>query len=181
MPRVLSLFFLLLLAALPLSAQGVEPYSYDVGLLGGMGGSLDAEPDTGLTNSAFGAHALMVIERFTLVGVRAARIELDEDQGFAPGLGKGQLEYAALVGEYRYPKGFYDVGIYLGLGGYRVTGEFPDGEERSDTALGVAFGVTGEFELYRWLYLVADINAHYAFLEDANLFGGALIGLGFRF
>lgn len=182
MPRALSLLLLLLLAlaAAPLAAQG-EPYSFDLGLAYGMGGSLDLDPDPGLTNSAFSAHALMVVERFTLVGVRAARIEFDDDEGFGPGQGKGELEYAALVGEYRYPKGYYDVGIYLGLGGYRVSGELEDGEVLSDTALGVAFGVTGEFKLYRWLYLVAEVNAHYAFLEEANLFGGATVGLGVRF
>ena len=51
----------------------------------------------------------------------------------------------------------------------------------SRSAVGFAFGVTGEFQLYRRLYLVGEVNAHYVFFNDANLFGGALAGVGFRF
>lgn len=179
--RALSFLFLLALAATPMAAQGTEPYSFDLGLLGGVGGSADLKPDPGLTNPAFSAFALMVTERYTLVGVRAGRIEFDESKGFGSDLAKADLEYAALVGEYRYPKGYYDLGVYLGLGAYRVKGELPDGEARNETAVGFAFGLTGEFRLYRRLYLAAETNVHYAFLDEAHLFGGASIGLGLRF
>ena len=181
MPRALTILLLVAFAAAPLAAQGTEPYSFDLGLLGGTGGSVDLDPDPGLTNPAYSAFALMVTERYTLVGVRAGRIQFDESKGYGKDLVKADLEYAALVGEYRYPKTFYDLGIYLGVGAYQVQGELPDGKEQNDTALGFAFGLTGEFRLYRSLYLAAETNVHYAFLDEAHLFGGAFVGLGVRF
>ena len=53
--------------------------------------------------------------------------------------------------------------------------------DSNETAVGFAFGLTGEFRLYRRLYLAAETNVHYAFLDEAHLFGGASIGLGLRF
>lgn len=181
MARFLPILLLCALAAAPVAGQGMETYNFDIGLLGGMGGAFDLSPDPGLSNSAYQLYASMVTERYSMVGVRAGRIVFDDSVGYGPDYVKANLEYVDLVGEYRYPKGYYDVGIYLGLGGYRVDGELPSGKKQSETAFGLAFGITGEARLYRRLFLVGEINGHYALLDRANLFGSALIGLGLRF
>ncbi|MCL4839546.1 MAG: hypothetical protein KJ058_16455 [Thermoanaerobaculia bacterium] len=184
MARKTAPLLLALLAALSLageaSARNLESYLFTAGVLGGRGGSFDLEPDPGLSNPAWSAFAGMATDLQTQVSVRLGRLEFDEEAGFGD-LEKADLEYAVLAGEYRFPKSWYDVGVYLGLGGYRVDGRTAAGESVDDSGLGIAFGVTGDYRLWRNLFLTAEINAHYAFIDRASLFGTALAGLSIRF
>jgi hypothetical protein len=166
----------LLLAALPaLPARGVEPYLIEVGVLGGLGGPFDADaPDPGLGNRSLQLGFGVLTEPRTLVAVRVGRVELDEPLG---GLAEPELEYATVAGEYLVYDGWYDSGIFLGLGGYRLTSA--GGAE--DTSLGLTVGVTGDFELTRWLSVVAELSGHWADLESSQFFGLGHAGLAVRF
>ena len=63
------------------------------------------------------------------------------------------------------------MGVYLGLGGYRLDGYDAAGERDDHSALGLAFGITGDYRLWRNLFLSAEITGHYVFLDRTNLFG----------
>ncbi len=78
----LRLKTLMLLSALSLgaiaaplaAAEQQESYTFTLGLLAGIGGSLDAEPDPGLTQSSWAIAAGMITAPRTLVVVRAGRL-----------------------------------------------------------------------------------------------------------
>jgi hypothetical protein len=156
-------------------AAAVEPYLVSVGVLGGLGGPLDADqPDPGMDHPAVQVDVGLLTEPRTLVMLRLGRVEFDEPLGdrFEP-----RLDYATISGEYRLFDGWYDSGIFLGLGGYRLGSE--GGEE--ETAVGLTVGVTGDFELTRWLSAVAELSGHWADLDDNQFFGLGHAGLAVRF
>jgi hypothetical protein len=162
-----------LLIAAP--AAAVEPYLIEVGVLGGLGGPLDADrPDPGLGNQALQVDVGLLTEPRTVVVLRVGRVEIDEALG---GLAEPELEYATISGEYLVYDGWYDSGIFLGLGGYRLSADGAD----EDTSLGLTLGVTGDFEVTRWLSVVAELSGHWADLESNQFFGLGHAGLAVRF
>ena len=175
----LALLVLFVVAAAP--ARASEPYVVSVGLLGGIGGPLDADdPDPGTSQQALELQVGLVTEPRTLLQLRVGRIEFDEDDLlgdiFAP-----QLEYVTIGGEYRFYKNWYDSGIFLGLGGYRLTGEDFGGGSRDETAIGVTGGVTGEFEITQHFALLGQISGHYVDLDQSQLFATAMGGVAVKF
>jgi hypothetical protein len=181
-PRALgaaALVALALAAAAP-AAEAVEPYLFTVGVLGGIGGPLDAdEPDPGIDQQSLQVQVGMLTEPRTLVMLRVGRLEMD-DEARLGGLSAPSLEYATIAGEYRFYKEWYDSGIFLGLGGYRLEGEQGGGTE-SDTSVGATLGVTGEVEVTRYLSIVAELAGHWADLDAAQLFGAGHVGVAVRF
>lgn len=182
MKRILTLLAFVLAVALgsarPAASQ--ENYTVQFSLLGGLGGAFDLSPDAGLDNDVREIAAAFVSDYKTLVGVRAGRMSFDGEQGFG-GLAQADLDYLVVAGEYRYPATYYDVGVFLGLGGYRVDGRDAFDEESRDEALGISFGVTGQFRIVRHLSLVGVLEGHYAFFDEANFFGAGLVGLAIHF
>jgi hypothetical protein len=171
---VLGLVGAVLLAAAP--AQAVEPYLLSVGVLGGIGGPLDADdPDPGADHGALQLDVGVLTEPRTLVVLRLGRTEIDGTLGtvFEP-----TLEYATLAGEYRLYEGWYDSGIFFGLGGYRLRGSEEDEDE---TSVGVTLGVTGDYQVSRWLSVVAELSGHWADLESNQLFAFGHAGLAVKF
>lgn len=170
-----------LLVAVP--AQAADPDLFSIGLLGGAGGPLDADPpDPGLSHRSLEFQLGIVTEPRTLLQVRLGRIDFDSaDQlgdFFDP-----QLEYATISGEYRFYRNWYDSGIFLGIGGYRLSGLAggPTGADDDDTALGVTGGVTGEFELTRRFALLGQLSAHYVDFDESPLFASGLAGVAVKF
>ena len=162
------------------AAHAVEPYLVSIGVLGGLGGPLDASaPDPGIDQQALQLQVGVLTEPRTLVVLRAGRLEMDDDARLGS-LAAPTLEYATIAGEYRFFENWYDSGIFLGLGGYRLEGE-RDGVTTDDTAVGVTVGVTGEFELTRYLSVLAEMAGHWADLDDSQLFGVGHVGLAVRF
>ncbi len=172
---LLLLFFC---GASVLSAQ--ETYTMTVSLLGGVGGSGDADPGSGFGNTAFQAGFALVTEPQTAVGVRLGRLDLSGEERFGE-LAEAQVDYAQIGGEYRFHEGYYDSGIYLGLGGYRLRGDRPDGREASETALGGELGLLGDFALTRNLAVRVEVSGHYVLFDDARMFAMAQAGLALRF
>ena len=164
-------------------AHAAEPYVFSVGVLGGIGGPLDADdPDPGTSQRSLELQANLVTEPRTLLALRLGRIEFDD----ADQLGAfhaPELEYATISGEYRFYKNWYDSGIFLGLGGYRLSGNARDsgGGSREETAVGLTAGVTGEFEITQHFALLGEITGHYVDLDENNVFATAMGGVSVRF
>ena len=163
------LFLVLVLLALPGAAGAQDLYNFTVGALGGLGGSVDAEPGDSLTNTGFQLNLTMVTEPRTHVGFRLGKLALDEDEFFGS-LSDAELSYATIGGEYRYRETYYESGIFIGLGGYRLEGTSFDGRDESDTAVGLTVGATGEFPINRWLGVLVELSGHYADFDEAQFF-----------
>lgn len=164
------------------AARAQELYTFTVGALGGLGGSLDADPGDDLGNSGLQLNLGLVTDPKTHLTLRLGRLDLDADESFGTLVG-AELDYATIAGEYRYTHSFYESGVYFGLGGYRLSGELPGlpaaGEE--ETGFGAALGLTGEFGLTRRLGLLIEISGHWADLEQAQVFLMGHVGLAFHF
>ncbi len=177
-------FVLTVLACLGLSvapAQAQETYTITLAALGGLGGSIDAKPGDDLTNQTLQLTAALITEPKTHLGVRLGRIELDDSDPIGS-LTKANLTYVNVAGEYRFSHSFYESGIYLGLGAYRLEGNsLADGSDRSDSAFGGVLGLTGQFELSRHFVVLIDLAGHWANLDEEQIFATGLIGVGFRF
>lgn len=168
--RLLSrLFLVLALSALPGPAGAQELYNFTVGAMGGLGGSVDADPGDSLTNTGFQLNLTMVTEPSTHVGFRLGNLALDDDELFGS-LSDAELSYATIGGEYRFREPYYQSGLFVGLGGYRLEGTAFDGSDESDTALGLSIGATGEFPLTRWLGVLVELSGHYADFDEAQFF-----------
>ncbi|HXT19841.1 MAG TPA: hypothetical protein VN923_03745 [Thermoanaerobaculia bacterium] len=179
----LALFALLVAVAAAAPARAAEPYVFSVSVLGGVGGPLDAdEPDPGTSQQTLELQLGLVTEPRTLLQLRVGRIDFDEDDRlgdvFSP-----QLEYATIAGEYRFYKNWYDSGVFLGLGGYRLSGDssFVGGRSREETAVGITGGVTGEFEITQHFALLGQISGHYVDLDQSPIFATAMGGVSLRF
>ncbi|HYG61017.1 MAG TPA: hypothetical protein VEL74_00425 [Thermoanaerobaculia bacterium] len=178
--RLLAAFFLVSALLLsPAISGGQELYTYTVDLLGGIGGSPDVEQGDGFDNTGLQVNLSMVTEPGTHVGVRVGKLGLDSDEFFGS-FEEAELSYLTLAGEYRFPQTYYESGIYIGLGGYRLEGT-RFGEDDDDTAPGLSLGVTGEFKFNRWLGLLIELSGHYVDFDEAQLFGMAHGGLSVHF
>jgi len=160
-------------------ARAVEPYLVTVGVLGGVGGPLDADdPDPGNSQRALELQLGLITEPRTLLQLRLGKIDFDEADRLGDFLAP-EIEYATLSGEYRFYRNFYDSGIFLGLGGYRLTGTSSGGNDK--TALGLTAGVTGEFEIVSRFSVLGQISGHYIDFDEAQLFATAMAGLSIKF
>jgi hypothetical protein len=178
-PRLGTGILLAALLLLPGAARAQEPYTFTVGLLGGIGGSLDADPGDDLGNTGFQLNLAMITDPRTHVGVRLGKLALDSQESFGT-LTEADLSYVTVAGEYRFAETYYESGIYAGLGGYRVEG-VRGGKDESETSLGLTVGVTGEFRVTRWLAVLVELSGHYANLDEAQLFAMGHGGIAVHF
>ena len=177
--RLTRLFVLAALLLLPGAARAQELYTFTASVLGGLGGSLDADPGDDLGNTGFQLNLTMVTEPRTQVGFRLGRLGLDSQDRFGS-LSEADLSYVTVAGEYRFPQSYYESGLYLGLGGYRLEGT-RGGQDESDTAVGLTLGVTGEFKVTQWLGVLVELSGHYADLDEAQFFALGHAGLAIHF
>lgn len=157
-----------LLLAFPAAGRAQELYTYSLGLLGTMGGSPDAEPGNSLTNTGFQLNALMVTEPRTLVGFRAGKLALDDD-GLFNDLTDAELTYATIGGEYRAKQTYFESGLFVGIGGYRLEGNSLLGSEKN-SSWGVNVGFTSEFFITRRVGVLLELSGHYADFDDVQFF-----------
>ena len=182
---VLALAALAVLAALlaPGAVEAQETYTFTVGAFGGLGGSLDAEPGDEIDNTGFQLDFGVVIQPRNHLMLRIGRLDLDSADRFED-LTAAELTYATIGGEYKYRHSYYDSGIYLALGGYRLEGDAAfagaDADEE-ETAIGLALGVTGEFPITRWLGFQVELSGHYVDFERASLFAMGQAGVVVHF
>jgi len=168
------------LLAAPEDASAQQLYSFTVSAAAGFGGSLDADPGDEITLGSYQFGASIVTEPRTFVGVRIGRIGFDDDEPLE-GLFDADLTYLTLAGEYKFDQTFYEGGMYVGFGGYRLEGIDGAGSSQDDTSFGLAVGVTGEFPITRRFGVVVEFAGHYTDLEQTQVFATGLAGLAFRF
>lgn len=179
--RLVPFVIALAAVAAPLAAaEQQESYTFTLGLLGGVGGSLDADPDPGLAQRSWELAAGMVTAPRTLVVVRAGRLSIEGDPAFER-FSKADLEYVNVAGEYRFAQPTYDYGTYVGIGYYRLNGDLLAGGEDSESDLGIVLGLTGDFDVTRYLSIIGEVSGHYVFLGDASIFAMANVGLAVHF
>ncbi len=166
---------------LPAAAGAQELYTYTVGVLGGIGGSIDADPGGSFTNKSFQLNLGMVTEPHTHLIVRAGKLSLDQDSLFGQ-LRDANLDYVTIGGEYRARQAVWESGLYLALGGYRLNGiQATTGRDRTETSVGLALGATGELPINRHLGVLAEVSGHYIHFRDEQFFTMAHIGFALHF
>jgi hypothetical protein len=165
---------------LPAVAGAQELYTYTVGVFGGLGGSLDADPGDSVTNTGYQVNLGLVTQARTHLVLRTGRLALDEDELFGS-LRDAELIYATIGGEYRSRQDVYESGMYIALGGYRLEGTTAAGSDSRETSLGLTIGVTGELPIRRWLGLQAEISGHYIDFDESQIFAMGHAGLTFHF
>lgn len=177
---------LLALGSLAGDAQAQSPYDFTIGVMGGIGGATDAEPDSGLTN--LGLQVLFGIKKDnnTRFSIRAGTMELDDDGAVGLfGAVDTNLTYLTLSGEYLYTEPSYESGIFVGLGLYEVSDglEFDGTTFRSfdESTVGLTLGASGDFQIGDHWSVLGELSGHYADLDYARFFVMAHVGFGFHF
>lgn len=184
--RSQTLAVILLAGALvtPVAAVAQELYTFTGSFLGGLGGSFD-ENDAGFGNPSFQLGFSNVIEKRTHVGFRLGYVGFDSDS-YVGELKGASLAYLNVSGEYRSAKSsfsgsFVDSGIYIGLGGYQLSGDTDDGGSESGSSIGLVLGLTGDIEVSPSFAVRLELSGHILSSDVARYFGLAQVGLAYRF
>jgi len=164
--------------AMSSAANAQDSFTFFASAMGGFSGSFDSSGE-GFGHDAWQLAAGMVTSDRTLTMVRAGKLELGDQQ--ATGLTHTELRYAIVAGEYRFRTSAYDTGVFVGIGTYRLRGDLPGGGSSHDSAIGAALGFTGDFDVTRHFSLVGELDFHYAFLEQTQFYGAALVGVAVHF
>ena len=162
----------------PAAAEAQEDQPLEATLLFGLGGSFD-EDQSGLGNSGYQLGLSLGIARRTKVGVRLGEIDYDAGD-FIASIAGPTFSYVTVGGEYTFGERYYESGVYIALGAYKLEG-LQGGQPFDDTTVGVALGVTGEFEITRRLGLVLEGAGHFADFGAARYFITFHGGLGYHF
>ena len=160
------------------AATAQERYSFTASLLGGFGGSLDADPDPGFGNQTFQLGFSWITQPRTSVGLRLGSVDFGDET--LDRVTDADLTYLTIAGEYRTRDRFYDSGVYIGLGVYSMDALASTGSV-SEEAVGLTIGVSGDFPVTpRWSVLI-ELAGHYAELDQTQLFVNGLVGVAYRF
>jgi hypothetical protein len=170
-----------LLAAALAGAARAQDYPYRASLLYGLGGTLDGGDDdsSSLDHGTYQLGFSWSSGWDILAGVRVGQIDYGDDEGIGGRRG-ADLTYATVGGEYLFNEGYYTSGVYFGLGWYDL-GEDDLGELPSDSAIGLALGLTGDFRLTRRFSILVELSGHYTDLDDADLLAMGHAGVAFSF
>ncbi|RMH15677.1 MAG: hypothetical protein D6696_20005 [Acidobacteria bacterium] len=162
---------------LPAAAHGQVQYNYLVGISAGIGGTSDADPDPGFDGTNFQALFGLRLDNQSYFTARLGRLQLaaSDDSG---GRFDADLSYLILGGEYRFAEAFYESGLFFGLGAYDLEG---DDLVADESGVGLAVGVTGDFEINDRWSVIAELAGHLVDLDYSNFFVTGNVGVGFRF
>lgn len=165
---------------LPTTAGAQDLYTFSASALGGFGGSPDATPGGSVDNPSFQLGFAVITEPRTHVGLRVGQVSFGKDE-LLEGLLNADLTYATLAGEYRFDQRFYEAGMYLGIGGYKLEGTRPGAGSYDESALGFNLGVTGEFSINRRFGVLVELSGHYTDLEEVQFFAMGHAGVVMHF
>ncbi len=168
----------LVLAGAPAWPQ-TDATSFEVGLAGGLGGALDADPGSGLDATTLQLRFSWVTDLHTKLAIRAGTLDFGADEQLEL-LTDAELQYLTIAGEYHFRDRFYDSALFLGLGYYELSG-LRDGVDASDSNVGFFLGALGDFPLTRRLSFTIELSGHYAEVERVQLFLLGHAGLSFHF
>lgn len=180
--RSLPLLAIPLVTAAVLLVPGVaaaqEDQPLEASVLLSFGGSVD-QNQSGIGNGGFQVGLSLGVAPRTKVGLRYGEIEYDPGERVSTVLDP-VFTYVTVGGEYTFSERYYESGIYLGLGAYRLEG-LQGGVPLDESTLGLTLGVTGEFELTRRLGLVLEMGGHVADFGPARYFVTFSGGLAYHF
>ncbi len=163
-----------------------EDFTYTILLEGGVGGPVNEEPgDSTGFETGFQLGFSVVAADGVHVGGRVGRIEYEPGDVLGPFI-EPTLDYFTVGGDYRFSDRFYQSGVFLGLGYYRLEGDVLTDisgttTELDETGVGLAVGVTGEFELAPKVGFQIEIIGHITDLDANDLFATAHAGFAFHF
>jgi hypothetical protein len=161
-------------------ALAAQEATWTLSALGGLGTSIDESGSAGLGLQAGGA---LVVDRQTNIWLRVGRLEFDTGSGTGD-LTDATSTYFNIGGEYQFFEGYYDSGLFLGLGAYDLdaTRVGPvGGEAVGDTVLGLVLGVSGEFKVTPKFALLVELAGHILDSDDAQILGTAHAGVAWHF
>jgi len=174
------------LLVLPATATVAQSYSYTIGGLVGVGGSLD-ENDAGFGQPAWQVTFTSDIAEKTYFAARLGGMYWGSEDKVEEVTGPSLL-YVTLAGEYRetrasFSGGFVEPSVFVGLGFYNLDGTNDEGKGVSESAPGLVVGLNGDIPLSskRYLALRLELSAHYAALDSSQLFTMVHLGLSYRF
>ena len=165
-------------APAPVAAQ--ERGLFVASATGGLAGAFDSVGEKAFDHSARQLAAGMLTDDRTWTMLRYGRIDLDEEE-LPIGRLRSEVEYLNVAGEYRFRQPAYDFGLFVGVGGYRLDADRIGGGAEEEEAIGIAAGLTGDFDITARLSFVAEIDVHYVFFRETNSYGAALVGLAVHF
>ena len=167
-----------------MATRAQELYSFTGSLMLGLGGSFD-ESEAGFGNPSFQLGFSHVLENRTHVGFRLGYLGFGSND-YVGELKGADLTYLNVSGEYRASKGSFsgslmESGVYIGLGGYQLSGDTDDGRSESGTSIGLALGLTGDIEISPSFAVRIELSGHILSSDVARYFGLAQVGVTYRF
>jgi hypothetical protein len=164
---------LCLLPTTSFAQQGNSGYTLALSLV--LGGTSDASPDPGFDNLGFQAMFSFETSPHLLVAGRVGLLPLETDEGSAF---DADLTYLTVGGEYRLSEGYYESGLFIGLGIYDLAG---DRFVEDETSVGLNLGVTGDFRINGRFSFLAELMVHAVDMEYTNFFVTANAGIAYHF
>jgi len=162
------------------AARAQDRGIFTVAALVGVDGAFDSEGDRTFDHAASALVLGMRTGDRVWTSLRFGRLALGDEE-LSVGRLDSRVDYLVVAGENRFRQEAYDFGVFLGLGNYKLDADLVAGGSESEQALGIALGFTGDFDLTRRISIVAEIDAHYVFFEETNLYGAALAGIAVHF
>ena len=180
-PLVLAI--ILAVTLMPVDAQA-QDVGITLALSGGVGGSPDSD---GYGGSGFQLLAGMEFSPRTLTAVRFGELSTDLEftTDSATFVEDADLTYLTVGTEYRRGADYYDSGLFIGIGYYKLEGTRPSGLPTGDLpidedSLGLSMGVTGDFRINKRFSALVEISGHYADFDDVQFFLMGHVGLAFK-
>lgn len=171
------LFLAFTLVAVPAAAEssGLQLIAVGAGVHAGID-----QDEHEIDSPAFQLTYGIEIEPEVRLGVRAGRLGFDDERRVDRRTGV-EIDYLTVAGEYLIDEPAWRSSFFIGVGGYRISGD-PDGTvDDTATEIGLILGTNAEFELTRRLGLLLEVAAHHADFEDDQLFAQATAGLAWHF
>lgn len=168
---------LVFLAALAGPASAIEPTTWTVTLSGALGGTEDAEPSPGYGMNGFQIGFAMATDPGGRLGVRYGQLGLDDPTG---SWDQADMDWVTMGGEYWFGGDWFDSGIFLALGGYRLDG-LQQGVVADETTWGLSMGTTAEWRLSKNFSVNGELSGHWADFSDAQIFVLGTLGVGVHF
>jgi hypothetical protein len=190
-PRVSTACFsapfaaVLLAAALALAPAPAraQDYTWTLSVMGGLGGAL--ESGGGGAETGFQVGFGLQFEPGANVWAHFGQLDFETGTGVGE-LTDGTISYFNLGGEYLFAEGYYDSGVFLGLGlydleGRRVLAPGVLAPSSSDSVIGLVLGATGEFKITPSFVFLAEVSGHVLDSDDLRILGTGFAGFGLHF
>lgn len=169
------------IAVLLPAALEAQESTWTLSALGGLGAAIDEGGSAGFGLQVGGA---LVVDRQTNIWLRLGSVGFDTGDD-AGALDDAGATYVNIGGEYQFFEGYYDSGVFLGLGAYNVDGTrigaVGPARDVDDTVLGLVLGVSGEFKVTPKFAFLVEVAGHVLDSDDAQVLATAHAGVAWHF